>query len=227
MLRRNWIGLSLALFAGGTLAFGQTTPASTPASTTTPAAPRRPPSPPGTAAVQVGGTWSTPDKDGEQRYTGGKWIEITYGRPILRGRTNIFGSGADYGKKVNATAPVWRAGANQTTRLMTEVPLEIGGKRLAPGTYALFVDLKEPGWTLIVSTQPTQDKYDPNDKTKIWGSYGYDPKYDVVRVPMTMVKLNSSHEQFTIGFVDMTNTGGKIAMGWEKTGATVPFTVAQ
>ena len=50
----------------------------------------------------------------------------------------------------------------------------IGGKKLEPGSYDVFVDLKETGWTLILSTQPTQDKYDPNDKTKIWGSYGYD-----------------------------------------------------
>ncbi len=34
------------------------------------------------------------------RYSGGKWIVIDYGRPILRGRTNISGAGPDYGKKV-------------------------------------------------------------------------------------------------------------------------------
>jgi hypothetical protein len=221
--------LAVAALAGSAaLVLAQTPAAATsPAASTTPAAPRRPASPAGTAATQVGGSWSAPDKDGEQRYTGGKWIEITYSRPVLRGRTNIFGSGADYGKKVNGGAPVWRAGANQTTKLKTEAPLEIGGKRLAPGEYDLFVDLKEPAWTLIVSTQPTQDKYDPNEKTKIWGAYSYDQKFDVVRVPMTMVKTNVSHEQFTIGFVDMTDKGGKIAFAWDKTGATVPFTVAQ
>ena len=52
----------------------------------------------------------------------------------------------------------------------TRTSFEIAGKRLAPGEYDLFVDLKEPAWTLIVSTQPTQDKYDPNEKTKIWGA---------------------------------------------------------
>jgi Protein of unknown function (DUF2911) len=225
MLRRNTIPvLSAALIAGASLALAQTpAPGSTPS--TAPAAARRPASPPGTADTQVGGTWSSPGKDGEQRYTGGKWIEVTYSRPILRGRTNIFGSGAEYGKKVDAGAPVWRAGANQTTKLRTEVPLEIGGKRLAPGTYDLFVDLKEAGWTLIVSTQPTQDRYDPAEKTKIWGAYGYDPKYDVVRVPMQMVKPAVSVDQFTIAFVDMTDRGGKLAMVWERTGAVVPFTV--
>ena len=223
MHRRRWFVLSAALAAASSLAIAQTS--TTPAAPAAPAAPRRAPSPGGTASTQVGGAWPAPDKDGEQRYSGGKWIEITYSRPVLRGRHDIFGKGADYGKKVNGGAPVWRAGANQTTKLKTEVPLEIGGKRLAPGEYDMFIDLKEGAWTLIVSTQPTQDKYDANEKTKIWGSYGYDPKFDVVRVPMTMVPLGMSHEQFTIGFADVTDAGGKIAFGWEKTGATVPFKV--
>jgi DUF2911 family protein len=103
----------------------------------------------------------------------------------------------------------------------------IGGKRVEPGSYDVFVELTEPAWTLVLSTQPTQDKYDPNDKTKIWGAYGYDPKFDVVRVPMTMLQPKASIEQFTIAFVDMTNDGGKLAMVWEKTAGLVPFTVAK
>lgn len=186
---------------------------------------RRPMSPAGVASTQVGGKWSAPDKDGERTYTGGKWIEIAYSRPVLRGRTNIFGAGADYGKAVNAGAPVWRAGANVTTTLKTEVPLEIGGKRLEPGEYSLFVELKESGWTLILSKQARQDKYDPKEKVKTWGSYNYDSKQDVVRVPMTMVKPAFSVDQFTIAFVDMTDQGGKIAMTWENSGAVVPFKV--
>ncbi len=168
---------------------------------------RKPLSPSGTAATMVGGTWSAPDKDGERQYSGGKWIEVSYSRPILRGRTDIFGKGADYGKVVNGGAPVWRAGANATTKLTTEVPLMIGGKRIE------------------LSKQPTQDKYDPNDKTKIWGSYGYDPKYDVVRVPMKPVTPAVTVDQFTIAFADMTDAGGKLAMVWEKSGAVVPFKV--
>ena len=188
--------------------------------------PRRPMSPLGVAATQVGGKWSAPDKDGERSYSGGKWIEISYSRPVLRGRTDIFGKGADYGKVVNGGAPLWRAGANVTTTLKTEVPIEIGGKRLEPGEYSLFVDLKEPAWTLVISKQPRQEKYDPNEKAKTWGSYNYDSKFDVVRVPMTMVKPAFSVDQFTIAFVDVTDQGGKIAMAWEKTGAVVPFKVA-
>lgn len=188
---------------------------------------KKPLSPAGTAATMVGGTWAAPDKDGERAYSGGKWIEVAYSRPILRGRAEIFGKGADYGKAVNGGAPVWRAGANQTTKLKSEVPLAVGGKRLEAGSYDVFVELKEGAWTLILSTQPTQDQYDPKEKAKIWGSYGYDPKFDVVRVPMTMVTPAVSIDQFTIAFADMTDAGGKLAMAWEKTGAFVPFTVAK
>jgi Protein of unknown function (DUF2911) len=186
---------------------------------------RRPMSPAGVASTQVGGKWSEPDKDGERTYSGGKWIEVMYSRPVLRGRTDIFGKGADYGKAVNAGAPLWRAGANVTTTLKTEVPLEIGGKRLDAGEYSMFVDLKEPGWTLVFSKQARQDKYDPKEKMKTWGSYNYDPKYDVVRVPMKMVTPAFSVDQFTIAFVDVTDQGGKLAMAWEKTGAVIPFKV--
>jgi hypothetical protein len=44
----------------------------------------RPASPAGTAATQVGGTY---DRSGDEPvYKNGKWIEITYSRPIKRGR---------------------------------------------------------------------------------------------------------------------------------------------
>jgi hypothetical protein len=205
----TWIAAAVLLTAG--LAYGQQ---------------RRPLSPPGTASTMVGGTWSAPDKDGERRYSGGKWIEVTYSRPMLRGRTDIFGKGADYGKMVTGDAPLWRAGANATTRLKTEVPLMIGGKKLDAGEYSLFVDLKESGWTLVVSTQPAMEKYDPNDKSKTWGAYNYDPKYDVVRVPMTMMTPKMTVDQFSIAFFDVSEQGGELGMAWEKTAGLVPFTFA-
>src|SRR4051812_14612153 len=64
----------------------------------------KPLSPDGTAAAQVLGKWTKGDRPaftlGRENYVGGKWIEITYGRPLQRGR-DLFGSGADYGKAVN------------------------------------------------------------------------------------------------------------------------------
>jgi hypothetical protein len=190
-------------------------------------APRLPASPRGVAATQVGGKWVPPGPDANPgaapRYTDGKWITIEYGRPILRGRSDIFGSSADYGQKVNDGAPVWRAGANQTTRLRTEVPLVLGGRTLPAGEYSMFVDLKPDQWTLILSNQPFQQKYDPNNKTETWGSTNYDAKFDLLRVPMKMSKGNWSVDQFTIQFVDMTADGGTLALLWDREVATVPF----
>jgi len=182
---------------------------------------RKPPSPPGTAATQIGGKYV--EVQGGQRYQDGKWIEVTYSRPIKRGRQNLFGAGADYGKKVSDGSPVWRAGANQTTRLKTEVPLVFDGKTLPAGEYSVFVELKENAWTLIFSNWPAQEKYDPKNKEALWGSYGYTPDKDVVRAAMKVETLPFSMDQFTIAFIDMAVDGGKLAMMWDKTMATASF----
>jgi len=181
---------------------------------------RRPASPVGSSAVEVGGKYDP--KAAEPTYVGGKWIEITYGRPILRGR-DVFGSGANYGKVANPDQPVWRAGANVTTQLKTEVPLVINGKTVAPGTYTLFVDLKPNNWTLIVSSWKAQTRYDPSNKQEIWGAYGYTPDKDVVRAPMKLETALHSHEEMSWEFLDMTDSGGTIGLFWARNAATVPF----
>ncbi|MCU0256296.1 MAG: DUF2911 domain-containing protein [Vicinamibacterales bacterium] len=181
-------------------------------------------SPPGTAATQVGGQWVKGERG--ERYQDGKWIEVTYNRPLLRTRPNIFGSGEDYGKRVTGNAPVWRVGADQSTRFMTEAPLKFGESVLPAGEYSMFVDLKASGWTLIFSTWGAQQKYDPNDKTALWGAYNYTADKDVLRVPMQVSSIPMSIDQLSIGFVDMTANGGKLAIWWDTTQAIVPFTVA-
>ena len=192
-------------------------------------APRRPSSPAGTAQTQVGGKWVTPaDKPGAApRYQDGKWIEVTYGRPISKGRENIFGSGADYGVAVRGGTPVWRAGANQTTVMRTEVPLVFGCKTLPAGEYGLLVDLKSPeSWTLILTSQPRQKAFDANNKTDLIGAVNYDPKFDVIRVPMTVDPgLDLRLDQLTIFFCDVTKDGGKLAIAWETTVAMAEFKV--
>jgi len=186
----------------------------------------RPASPAGSSATQVLGRYVTPPGSASPSYQGGKWIEITYGRPIKRGR-DLWGSAADYGKMVLAGAPVWRAGANATTTLKTEVPLVINGKTVAAGEYDVLIDLKPNAWTLILSTWPSQKTYDPNNKTELWGGFNYQPGKDVVRAPMTLSTLPFSVDQLTWNFVDMTETGGKLAVMWDKTAAMTAFTVGK
>jgi hypothetical protein len=183
----------------------------------------RPASPAGTAATEIGGKYDT--SGAEAVYKGGKWIEITYGRPIRRGRDVFGGEGAKYGTVANPDAPVWRAGANNTTQLKTEVPMVINGKTIAPGTYTMFIDLKPNNWTLIVSNWKAQTRYDPKNTAEVFGAYGYTPEKDVVRAPMTLGTLPLSVEQLTWGFTDMSDAGGKLTMMWDKVVASVAFKI--
>jgi hypothetical protein len=184
-------------------------------------------SPPGTSTTMVGGQW-TKNAEGNSTYEGGKWIEVTYSRPMLRQRDNIFGAGAEYGKFVNAGAPVWRVGANQTTRFKTEGPLVFDGKTLPAGEYSMFVDLKPGAWTLIFSNWPAQKEFNPDDKTALFGADGYTPDKDVLRARM-QVDANASTriDQLTIFFSDVAQNSGKLAIAWDTTTATVPFKVGK
>ena len=125
-------------------------------------------------------------------------------------------------------APVWRAGANATTRLKTEVDLEIGGTRVPAGEYSLFIDLAEGSWTAILSRQPSMETY---DRAKIddgitWGAYGYDPELDVVRAPMELSPLGLSVDQMTIFFADVSEAGGQLGLAWGNQLALLSFGVA-
>src|SRR5512141_847452 len=190
MLKKVWtIALACAL-AGSVASAQQARPASTE----------------GKASTQVGGQWVKGQRG--ESYQGGKWIDISYGAPIKRGRTTLWGAGADYGKTLLAGGPIWRAGANVSTRLKTEVPLQIGGKTVAPGEYTMFIDLKSPtDWTLVVSSWPAQLKYDPQNKEALWGGYNYTPDKDVARVAMKVDKLPMSLDALSWNFADVTATG--------------------
>ena len=180
---------------------------------------RRPASPAGSAVTQVGGV-----NDPRTGFVNGSWIEIRHGRPLKRGR-NLFGA-ADFVDFLNDGAPVWRAGANQSTQLLTEAPLTIGGRTLPAGEYTLFIDLApNDRWTLIVSRWPAQTTYDDNNRAALWGAYEYTPDRDLVRTPMQVERLAHAFEQLSWQFLDMTDKGGRLALMWDRTLASVPFTV--
>lgn len=185
---------------------------------------RLPPSPQGQSAVQLGGRWEKTDSG--QRYVDGKWVVVDYGRPLLRGRTNIFGAGAEYGKVVSDGSPVWRMGANDSTQVTAQAALSIGGKSLQPGVYNAFAELKPGAWTFVLSTQPRQPKFDPNEKVLLYGSYNYDPTFDVLRAPMTVRMSDTRVEQLTIGFVNVTPSSATLQVAWETTVATIDLTLA-
>ena len=145
----------------------------------------RPASPAGTAATRSAA--STIRRRQSRRYQGGKWIEITYGRPIKRGRDCSAAPARTTARSLNPDAPVWRAGANNSTQLKTEVPLVINGKTVAPGTYTMFIDLKPNNWTLIVSNWEAQTDLRPEEqgralrRVRLHAGQGRRPRADDAR----------------------------------------------
>ena len=118
--------------------------------------------------------------------------------------------------------------ANRSTLLRTEVALEIGGQRIEPGEYAVLIELEsENEWTFILSRQPIQRTYDPQNKTELYGAYNYTPEYDVARATMRVDALPYSVDQLTWVFADVTLGGGTMRVMWERTTASVPFTIAR
>jgi hypothetical protein len=176
-------------------------------------------SPRGEAATQIGGTFT----DGA--YTGGSWVVVDYGRPILRGRKQIFGVGESYGVAVSGGTPVWRVGANKSTRFTTERDLNIAGHRVAAGEYSLFIDLKEDVWTFILSNHKAKSSGSSTEEG-LWGAYEYQMEMDVLRAPMVRSQNTVSVDQLTFSFVDMTPEGGTLAVMWENEVATIEFSIA-
>lgn len=205
------ITLGAALAVAGTFVVAQSAAPTAAAQ----AAPPRIASPAGSSQAQIGGTT-------------GKWIEMTYGRPIKRSR-ELWGSGPTYAQLLLVNgAKVWRAGANVSTRLKTDVPLQIGGKTVPAGEYSLFIDTRSPtDWTLIVSSWGAKTSGRDQTPDTLWGSFGYTPDKDVARVAMKMDKIPYAIDQLTWNFADVTSDGGTLVLMWDTVVASAPFTVAK
>ena len=195
--------------------------------------PARPLSPDGIASAQVLGEWLKSDREtftmGGERYQGGRWIDVLYGRPLLRGRDAFTGTGAEYGKAAYAGAPIWRAGANVTTRLRSEVPLMFGNTTVPAGEHTLFIELKsQTEWNLVVSGWRASPTFTPEDKQNtIYGAFGYTPDRDLVRVAMKVDALPYRVEELAWEFLDMSTDSGRIAIRWDRSMASAPFRVAR
>jgi hypothetical protein len=154
------------------------------------------------AQGQAMGTLSP--RDTVRASAAGANLLVDYGRPHKRGR-EIFGNVVPWGQ-------VWRTGANAATQLRTDRELVFAGLSLPAGTYTLFTLPTQAGWQLIVNSQAGQ-----------WGT-AYDSARDLGRVPLSVGTLAEPVEIFTIA-VDAQGQGGVLTLTWDRTRATIPFTV--
>ncbi|SNR95203.1 Protein of unknown function [Belliella buryatensis] len=132
-------------------------------------------------------------------------ISIDYSSPAVKGR-KIFGEIEKFGT-------TWRAGANATTMIEFSTAVNVGGRNLRPGKYAIFMTPTESGdWTVRI-----------NSKGNSVFAYMKDGKIDeealakddLVAFKASTTKLSGPQERliYTISAED--NKVAKITMTWE------------
>lgn len=132
-------------------------------------------------------------------------IAISYSRPSLNGR-KAFGHVIPYGQ-------VWRTGSDSVTRIYFSVPVEINGKKLDSGTYALYTIPGQDLWEVIL-----------NKGINNWGTIGYKESDDVLRFRVEPTKLKKPVETLTITIGDITKESCGIDIAWEKLQIRIPVT---
>jgi hypothetical protein len=77
----------------------------------------------------------------------GTAITLDFGRPVARGRGNLFGGVVHWGE-------VWTPGANWATTLEVDKPIRLDGHPVAPGKYSVWLRPSEEGpWRLSLNRE--------------------------------------------------------------------------
>jgi hypothetical protein len=132
-------------------------------------------------------------------------VTIEYGRPGVKGRT-IWGGLVPY----NA---VWRAGANEATKITFSTDVKIDGKKLKAGSYGFFAIPNEKTWLLIFNKVANQ-----------WGAFEYNDAEDALRIEVTPIKQQNWWQEWLAYSINKSADNKAIVMlEWEK--IKVPFNV--
>ena len=131
-------------------------------------------------------------------------ISITYSSPGVKGR-KIWG-------EVVPFDALWRAGANECTRVTFSTPISIEGKPVAAGAYCIFLLPQRTGWTFVLSKNTEQA-----------GTGDYKQSEDALRVPATVSTI-PPRERMAFVILDFDDEKGTLAMEWETQRVGVKFT---
>ena len=101
---------------------------------------------------------------------------------------------------------LWRAGANQATRISFSTPVKLNGTDIAAGAYAVFAIPNKDEWTIIFNKEIEQS-----------GIGKYDEKADVARFNVKPTELQSAVENYTIEVEPVSDQSGTLNFVWEKT----------
>ncbi|MBK7500827.1 MAG: DUF2911 domain-containing protein [Ignavibacteriales bacterium] len=130
-------------------------------------------------------------------------IRIVYSRPGVKGREI-------WGKLVSYDA-VWRAGANEATKITFSTDVIVEGKKLKKGSYSFFAIPGKNQWTLIFNKVADQ-----------WGAFEYNESEDALRVKVKTEKA-TWQEWLSYTINKASDSSAIIRLEWEK--IKVPFKV--
>jgi len=146
----------------------------------------------------------SPDKAVYQKI-GYTEVEISYGSPAVKSR-EIWGELVPFDN-------VWRAGANDATRVEFSSEVLINNVPLDSGKYALFIIPKENDkWSVVFSK--THDQ---------WGAFNYNKDDDAVRIDI-VPRRNRYHTENLAYSIHQTGYNyGEIVLNWEYIEINIPF----
>lgn len=134
-------------------------------------------------------------------------VEVDYSRPSARGR-KIIGGLVRYGD-------IWRTGANKNTTVFFSDPINIVGKSLAAGKYALYTRPSADQWEVYF-----YKKNNMGDASSDW-----EEDQVVLSLSVPSVYFDPMVESFTITFSDLKSGGATLNLIWEHTLVALPFEV--
>ena len=130
-------------------------------------------------------------------------VSIEYSRPGVKER-KIWGGLVPY-------HVVWRAGANEATKITFSTDVEINGKKLKAGSYSFFAVPTKDNWTLIFNKVANQ-----------WGAFEYNEAEDALRIEVTPGE-GYWQEWLAYTVTKSSDNSATIKLEWEK--LKVPFIV--
>jgi hypothetical protein len=155
-------------------------------------------------AQQRGNGKARPSPNAEVSQTiGTTVVDITYGRPGLKGRTL---------ESLTPKGKVWRTGANESTVITLSGDVMIGDKTVKAGTYSIYSIPQGKEWTIIINSKLS------------WGTQ-YDEAMDVTRTTVPATSGNDVAEWFTIYFSDLSNDSATMNLRWGDTIVAAPIKV--
>jgi len=127
-------------------------------------------------------------------------ITVNYHRPAKKDR-QVFGELVPYGK-------VWRLGANESTEIVLHQKSVIQEVTVEPGRYALYAEVEQEHWNLILSKD-----------IPAWGDHNRDLSKDVATIKIPAFTEEEVVEHLSIIFEENEDDSVNMIVAWDQTRA--------